>query len=101
MCAAVSGRVSEVGEAGQSIVTGTGERLNVKWVAGLGEVELVEGNVGTLARLTVAGSVSSKRSSLGRSLTPASLQQSQESGQAENLAQDMADLMHDFDTVSR
>ena len=24
-----------------------------------------------------------------------------ESGQAENLAQDMADLMHDFDVVSR
>ena len=58
------------------------------------------GALGTLARLTVAGSVSSKRSSLGRSLTPASLQGSQ-GGQAENLAQDMADLMHDFDTVSR
>ena len=40
MCAAVSGRVSEVGEAGQSIVTGTGERLNVKWAAGVEEVEL-------------------------------------------------------------
>ena len=38
MCAAVSGRVSEVGEAGQSIVTGTGERLNVKWAAGVEEV---------------------------------------------------------------
>ena len=99
MCAAVSGRASEAGEAASLNLAG--ERLNVKWVAGLGEVELVEGNVGTLARLTVAGSVSSKRSSLGRSLTPASLQQSQESGQAENLAQDMADLMHDFDTVSR
>ena len=99
VCAAVSGRASEAGEAAS--LNMAGERLNVKWVAGLGEVELVEGNVGTLARLTVAGSVSSKRSSLGRSLTPASLQQSQESGQAENLAQDMADLMHDFDTVSR
>ena len=40
MCAAVSGRVSEVGEAGQSIVTGTGERLNVKWAAGVEEVGL-------------------------------------------------------------
>ena len=102
MCAAVSGRASEAGEP--SSLNLAGERLNVKWVAGLGEVDLVEGNVGTLARLTVAGSVSSKRSSLGRSLTPASLQQSQggsESGQAENLAQDMADLMQDFDTVSR
>ena len=101
VCAAVSGRASEAGEAASLNLAG--ERLNVKWVAGLGEVELVEGNVGTLARLTVAGSVSSKRSSLGRSLTPASLHQSQgsESGQAENLAQDMADLMHDFDTVSR
>ena len=39
VCAAVSGRVSEVGEAGQSIVTGTGERLNVKWAAGVEEVE--------------------------------------------------------------
>ena len=38
MCAAVTGRVSEVGEAGQSIVTGTGERLNVKWAAGVEEV---------------------------------------------------------------
>ena len=39
-------------------------------------MELVEGGgaLGTLARLTLAGSVSSnKRSSLGRSLTPASL----------------------------
>ena len=79
MCAAVSGRVSEVGDVGgQSMTSGQGERLNVKWSAGVEEVELVEGaNVGTLARLTVAGSVSSstKRSSLGRSLTPASLQQ--------------------------
>ena len=38
VCAAVSGRVSEAGEAGQSIVTGTGERLNVKWAAGVEEV---------------------------------------------------------------
>ena len=45
-----------------------GERLNVKWVAGVEEVDLVQGN---LAMLT------------------------------ENLAQDMADLMHDFDIVSR
>ena len=98
VCAAVSGRASEAGEV--ATINLAGERLNVKWVAGVGEVDLVEGNVGTLARLTVAGSVSSKRSSLGRSLTPASLHQSQ-GGQAENLAQDMADLMHDFDTVSR
>ena len=94
----MSGRASEAGEV--ATINLAGERLNVKWVAGLGEVDLVEGNVGTLARLTVAGSVSSKRSSLGRSLTPASLQGGQ-GGQAENLAQDMADLMHDFDTVSR
>ena len=78
-----------------------GERLNVKWVAGVGEVDLVEGNLGTLARLTVAGSVSSKRSSLGRSLTPSQALSGSQGGQAENLAQDMADLMHDFDTVSR
>ena len=45
------------------------------------KVELVEGSTaGTLARLTVAGSVTSKRSSLGRSLTPASLQQFSFSG---------------------
>ena len=63
---------------------------------------------GTLARMTVAGSVSAsmtKRSSLGRASTPASMQSSggggkADSGQAENLAQDMADLMHDFDVVS-
>ena len=42
MCAAVTGRVSEVGEAGQSIVTGTGERLNVKWAAGVEEVSSVD-----------------------------------------------------------
>ena len=61
--------------------------------------------MGTLARLTLAGSVSSKRSSLSRSLTPSSSQTGPaspaDSGQAENLAQDMADLMHDFDAVSR
>ena len=61
--------------------------------------------MGTLARLTLAGSVSSKRSSLSRSLTPSSSQPGPaspaDSGQAENLAQDMADLMHDFDAVSR
>merc|ERR1719445_661046 len=102
VCVAVSGRPSEV-EIGPSL-GGAGERLTLKWSAGVEEVELVEGSTaGTLARLTVAGSVTSKRSSLGRSLTPASLQQfsGSESGQAENLAQDMADLMHDFDVVSR
>ena len=73
MCAAVSGRASEV-EIGPGL-GGAGERLNIKWAARVEEVELVEGSsVGTLARLTVAGSVSSsKRSSLGRSITPASL----------------------------
>ena len=44
VCAAVSGRVSEVGEAGQSIVTGTGERLNVKWAAGVEEVSSDDDN---------------------------------------------------------
>ena len=44
MCAAVTGRVSEVGEAGQSIVTGTGERLNVKWAAGVEEVSSDDNN---------------------------------------------------------
>ena len=73
VCAAVSGRASEV-EIGPGL-GGAGERLNIKWAAGVEEVELVEGSsVGTLARLTVAGSVSSsKRSSLGKSITPASL----------------------------
>ena len=71
-------------------------------------MSLVEGSTaGTLARMTVAGSVSAstnKRSSLGRASTPASMQSlggKADSGQAENLAQDMADLMHDFDVVSR
>ena len=75
---------------GQSVST-PGERLNVKWAAGVEEVELVEGaSVGTLARLTVAGSVSSstKRSSLGRSLTPASLQQFSGSGLVFNIYND-------------
>ena len=105
---AVSGRPSEV-EIGPSL-GGAGERLTLKWSAGVEEVTLVEGSTaGTLARMTVAGSVSAsmtKRSSLGRASTPASMQSSggggkADSGQAENLAQDMADLMHDFDVVSR
>ena len=105
---AVSGRPSEV-EIGPSL-GGAGERLTLKWSAGVEEVSLVEGSTaGTLARMTVAGSVSAsmtKRSSLGRASTPASMQASggggkADSGQAENLAQDMADLMHDFDVVSR
>ena len=106
---AVSGRPSEV-EIGPSL-GGSGERLTLKWSAGVEEVSLVEGSTaGTLARMTVAGSVSAstnnKRSSLGRASTPASMQSASsggkgDSGQAENLAQDMADLMHDFDVVSR
>jgi len=106
VCVAVSGRPSEV-EIGPSL-GGSGERLTLKWSAGVEEVSLVEGSTaGTLARMTVAGSVSAstnKRSSLGRASTPASMQSSggkADSGQAENLAQDMADLMHDFDVVSR
>ena len=108
VCVAVSGRPSEV-EIGPSL-GGAGERLTLKWSAGVEEVSLVEGSTaGTLARMTVAGSVSTsmtKRSSLGRASTPASMQSSggggkADSGQAENLAQDMADLMHDFDVVSR
>ena len=100
----MSGRPSEV-EIGPSL-GGSGERLTLKWSAGVEEVSLVEGSTaGTLARMTVAGSVSTnKRSSLGRASTPASMQSSggkADSGQAENLAQDMADLMHDFDVVSR
>ena len=102
----MSGRPSEV-EIGPSL-GGSGERLTLKWSAGVEEVSLVEGSTaGTLARMTVAGSVSAstnKRSSLGRASTPASMQSSggkADSGQAENLAQDMADLMHDFDVVSR
>ena len=100
VCVAVTGRPSEV-EIGPSL-GGQGERLALKWAAGVEEVSLVEGSTaGTLARMTVAGSVSSasKRSSLGRASTPASGKA--DSGQAENLAQDMADLMHDFDVVSR
>ena len=87
-------------------VSGAGD-VNSSW-PGVEEVSLVEGSTaGTLARMTVAGSVSAstnKRSSLGRASTPASMQSSggkADSGQAENLAQDMADLMHDFDVVSR
>jgi len=106
VCVAVSGRPSEV-EIGPSL-GGSGERLTLKWSAGVEEVSLVEGSTaGTLARMTVAGSVSAsthKRSSLGRASTPGSMQSSggkADSGQAENLAQDMADLMHDFDVVSR
>ena len=59
---------------------------------------------GTLARLTAGGSVSAKRSSLGRSTGPPSaggLQQWAEGGAAETLAQEMADLMHDYDVMSR
>ena len=58
--------VTVTGEA--ATISLAGERLNVKWVAGVEVVDLVQGN---LAMLT------------------------------ENLAQDMADLMQDFDIVSR
>ena len=96
---AVTGRPSEV-ELAPSL--GQGERLSLKWAATVEDVSLVEGSTaGTLARMTVAGSVSSatKRSSLGRSTGPSPGRDP--TGQAESLAQDMADLMHDFDVVSR
>ena len=75
VCAALSGRVSEV-ELG-SPFSAKGERLNIKWAVPLRDVEVLEGSaVGTLARLTVAGTVSStsRRSSLTRTLTPSSMQ---------------------------
>lgn len=60
---------------------------------------------GTLARLLAPNPTGGKRSSLGRN-TSLSLGESVHNsptitGQAESLAQDMADLMHDFDVVSR
>ena len=50
----------------------------------------------TLSSVGVVG-LSSGMSSVGG----ASLSGGQDNGQAENLAQDMSDLMHDFDVVSR
>ena len=123
LCATVNGRPSEVDF---NNTTSANERLSLKWAAPVTDVEVIgkfhnficifhnlkfiyiDGTAGgTLARLLAAGSISagSKRSSLGRSSTPASSHSlngsSSENGQAENLAQDMNDLMHDFDVVSR
>jgi len=100
VCVSVSGRASEL-ELSPNVAQ---ERYNLKWSAPYNEIEIVDGPAhGTLARLTAGGSVSSKRSSLGRSSTPstANLYNGFETGQAETLASEMADLMHDYDVMSR
>ena len=94
------------------------------------DVEVIDGAAGgTLARVlaygggsgsqSISSGTTSKRSSLTRSVTPnhlglssltlsgsgsqsnAEKESKESSGQAENLAQDMHDLMHDYDVVSR
>ena len=75
------------------------------------------GGMGTINSNSGLSGTTSKRSSLTRTVTPNHLglssltlsgsvqaekdKDNSSSGQAENLAQDMHDLMHDFDVVSR
>ena len=114
VCVAVTGRQPEL-EPG-ILAPPVQERLSLKWSAPVSEVEVVEGTAaGTLGRLTAAPV---KKTSVGRSnsttegsvqsdvLFPShyslSLSLSRVDKQmAENLAQDMADLMQDFEVVSR
>jgi len=98
VCVSVSGRQSEV-EQEKAVSSKPRERLSLKWACGLSDVELTDGTTaGTLARLTMASSVMSptKITGAGGGAT-----QHIDNSQAENLAQDMADLMHDFDILSR
>jgi Rho guanine nucleotide exchange factor 10 len=103
VCVTVSGRPSE-GEAGLHS-SGPAQRLTLKWSAHVNEVEVVEGtSTGTLARMVsqpggiLAGVA--KKTSLTKT-TSATNASSVDKQMAENLAQDMSDLMHDFDMVSR
>lgn len=128
VCVAVNGRSSEVeypnGSGSNSTSTSANERLTLKWAVPVSDVELIDGTAGgTLARVLAYGTgtcgsgsgTGSKRASLTRSVTPNHLglssltlsgsskddKDKDSGGQAENLAQDMNDLMHDYDVVSR
>merc|ERR550534_3421743 len=100
----LTGRPSE-GEA----MTGTPpqERLSLKWSAHVSEVEVVEGtSTGTLARMVnqpggILAGVAKKASLTKTNSTTTTANSSVDKQMAENLAQDMSDLMHDFDVVSR
>jgi len=96
VCVTVTGRPSET-DVGNNCQT---ERLSLKWSAHVSEVEVVEGtSTGTLARLTSANTLTNpKKTSLGKTNSTTN---SVDKQMAENLAQDMGDLMHDFDVVSR
>merc|ERR1719350_2716855 len=106
VCVTVTGRPSE-GEA----MTGLPpqERLSLKWSAHVSEVEVVEGtSTGTLARMVsqpggILAGVAKKASltKTNNSATTTTANSSVDKQMAENLAQDMSDLMHDFDVVSR
>eukprot|EP00095_Tigriopus_kingsejongensis_P003352 maker-scaffold787_size97196-snap-gene-0.12 protein:Tk03352 transcript:maker-scaffold787_size97196-snap-gene-0.12-mRNA-1 annotation:"rho guanine nucleotide exchange factor 10" len=106
LCVTVNGRSSE---AEFNSLSSANERLSLKWAVSVSDVEVIDGTAGgTLARLlapTANGTLSAmgKRASLGRTSNPAELAANpgDGGGKAENLAQDMADLMHDFDVVSR
>ena len=123
VCVAVNGRSSEV-DPTNSLSSSANERLTLKWAVPVSDVEVIDGAAGgTLARVLAYGGsgtisektgTTSKRSSLTRTVTPNHLglsslnlgnsgdkDKESSSGQAENLAQDMHDLMHDFDVVSR
>ena len=117
VCVSVNGR----SQSDLEHAKGT-ERLTLKWAVPVGDVELIDGNSGgTLARLLFSGASGSseasggarKRTSLTRTLTPSALLTNSDTspnggggasglqGVAEDLAQDMNDLMHDFDVVAR
>merc|ERR1719430_728389 len=96
VCVTVTGRPSDTDVGNNNQV----ERLSLKWSAHVSEVDVVEGtSTGTLARLTSANTLTNtKKTSLGKTNSTAN---SVDKQMAENLAQDMGDLMHDFDVVSR
>lgn len=102
VCVTVTGRPSE--NEPSLLQSPSAERLSLKWSAHVSEVEVVEGtSTGTLARMVnqpgglLAGVA--KKASLTK--TASSANNNVDKQMAENLAQDMSDLMSDFDVVSR
>jgi len=99
VCVTVSGGTND----SDSMHSNTLERLSLKWSAHVSEVEVAEGtSTGTLARMvSQAGGLLAgvaKKTSLTKTTSGTN---SVDKQMAENLAQDMSDLMHDFDVVSR
>jgi len=100
VCVTVTGRNTEQ----DSLHSSPAERLSFKWSAHVSEVEVVEGaSTGTLARMVsqTGGLLAGVTKKASLTKTSSSNNNSVDKQMAENLAQDMSDLMHDFDVVSR